>query len=98
MCVFVWFCRPERVRTASVMSGIFNLSSTILGASCLSMPHATRDIGVVLYIVLLVIVGLMAEFSLRLLARCTILANKHTFYAVGRAAMGRTGELLAIAV
>jgi hypothetical protein len=52
---------------ASELSSMFNLSNSILGSGTLAMPYACHQCGCVMFLVLLVVVGLIANFSLNLL-------------------------------
>lgn len=52
---------------SSEWASIFNLSNSILGSGTLAMPYACHQCGVVLFLVLLVLVGVVANFSLNLL-------------------------------
>ena len=50
---------------ASELSSIFNLSNTILGSGTLAMPYACYQCGALVFVVLLVVVGVLANFSLQ---------------------------------
>jgi hypothetical protein len=55
---------------ASELSSIFNLSNTILGSGTLAMPYACYRCGAAVFVMLLILVGLMANFSLHMLVTC----------------------------
>ena len=62
---------------ASELSSIFNLSNSILGSGTLAMPYACHQCGVVMFVVLLGIVGAIANFSLNLVRAIVGLPNAH---------------------
>ena len=73
---------------ASMLSGVFNLSNTILGAGMLGLPHAFALCGYVIGNVLLVVFGCLAVISLHLLSEAADRAGRPaSFYNVAEAAV-----------
>lgn len=86
----------DGVKQASMPSSIFNLSNTILGASTLAIAFACRELGVAVFVPLLIVFGLLANFSIQLLTRSLVFSDRETYGDIGYEAMGRFGEMLAL--
>eukprot|EP01138_Halocafeteria_seosinensis_P016269 gb/GECG01016599.1/.p1 GENE.gb/GECG01016599.1/~~gb/GECG01016599.1/.p1 ORF type:complete len:249 (+),score=25.62 gb/GECG01016599.1/:1-747(+) len=83
-------------RTGTPLSSVFNLSSTILGASGLSMPYACQSCGIPLFLAMLLVVCFMAEASVRMLVDGMKIARRLTYAGIGNKAAGKFGKNLAL--
>ena len=66
------------------------------GASTLAIAFACRELGLILFLVLLVLFGALANFSIQLLTRSLTFSDRETYGDIGYEAMGRFGEMLAL--
>ncbi|KAJ8436001.1 hypothetical protein Cgig2_007659 [Carnegiea gigantea] len=55
--------------TASYLSGVFNLSCTIIGAGIMSLPFAMKVLGVIPGVLLVLISGFLTKYSIEILLR-----------------------------
>ncbi|XP_077990690.1 putative sodium-coupled neutral amino acid transporter 6 [Glandiceps talaboti] len=74
---------------------VFNLMNAVLGSGILGLSYAMSGSGIILFSILLVIVALLATYSLHLLLKSCDLANVKAYEDIGSRALGLTGKLLA---
>ncbi|GJP49811.1 hypothetical protein CLOM_g8978 [Closterium sp. NIES-68] len=56
---------------ATVMSGVFNLSTSVIGAGIMGLPATMKVLGLPFGVILLVAMGILTEISIELLIRTT---------------------------
>ena len=59
--------RGSSARTGTIRSSVFNLTNTILGSGTLAMPYACKLCGVGVFITLIVLTALLADYAIRVL-------------------------------
>ena len=101
-------------KVGTVLSGYFNISNTIMGASVLGLPYAYAHTGWFLGTILLIICAISSAFSLHTLSLCAMRLNKETeenqtevtnsvtsgasFYSVGKATLPSLTLVIDIAI
>lgn len=80
--------------TASYLSGVFNLSCTIIGAGIMSLPFAMKVLGVIPGVLLVLISGFLTKYSIEILLRFSENGRAYTYGQLMRDAFGRFGEVL----
>ena len=84
---------------ASVASGLFNMSNTILGAGMLGLPHAFSECGLGVGLVLLLVFACLAVLGLHLLSSAADIAGRPaSFYGVAEKALPGSGMLIDVAI
>ena len=76
---------------SSVMEAVFNLTNSIIGAGIIGMPYAVREAGFCAGVLLIVLMGYLTDYSLRLLIRSGQLAGAASYQSMVRIALGRAG-------
>jgi len=79
--------------TASYLSGVFNLSCTIIGAGIMSLPFAMKVLGVIPGVLLVLISGFLTKCSIGILLRFSDHGRAYTYGQLMRDAFGRIGEV-----
>lgn len=59
----------DDTNTASYLSGVFNLSCTIVGVGIMSLPAAMKVLGVIPGVLLIFIFGFLTKYSVEILLR-----------------------------
>jgi amino acid permease len=81
---------------AGMMSTIFNLTSTIIGAGMLAIPFAMHNSGYVGGIAIIVLCWMCALLSFYLLARCSDITGLFSYKEIAIEAFGRVGGTVAL--
>lgn len=61
----------EKEKTGTMMGAIFNLANTIIGSGVLAMPYACKEAGAIMFPVLLILTGILANYAISLLFAST---------------------------
>lgn len=77
--------------TATVLSSLFNLTNTIVGAGALALPFAFRSTGLILGAMVLGVVFVLILFSINILVAATKVSGAETYHGLANAAYGRKG-------
>ena len=88
----------QKAGTAGLFASIFNLCNVCMGAGCLAMPFAFREVGMVLGLMLLVLVWALMSYSATLLcdvARTTPSPSTVTYGGLARLVFGHRGTAIA---
>ena len=82
--------------SGTIRSSVFNLTNTILGSGTLAMPYACKLCGVGVFVALLFFTALLADYAVRalFLAVERLRVQRPRYPSMGRAALGKPGELL----
>lgn len=88
--------KAARPRAGTIRSSVFNLTNTILGSGTLAMPYACKLCGVGVFVALLCLTALLADYAIRVLFLAVerMGVQQPRYPSMGRAALGRPGELL----
>ncbi|XP_043725327.1 amino acid transporter AVT6C-like [Telopea speciosissima] len=78
---------------ASVPGAVFNVSTSIIGCGIMSIPATVKVLGVVPAFALIVIVGVLCDFSVDFLLRFTNAGKSTTYAGVMGEAFGRVGSV-----
>ncbi|KAM3700116.1 hypothetical protein ACB098_05G073600 [Castanea mollissima] len=82
-------------KTGSGISGaVFNLTTTIIGAGIMALPAAMKVLGLVLGIFVIVLMGLLSEYSVELLVKFSVLVKASSYGEVVQHALGRPAKVL----
>ncbi|KAM1236556.1 hypothetical protein ACFXTH_037762 [Malus domestica] len=79
--------KPVRRRFVSV--GVFNVSTSIIGAGIMSIPATLKVLGVIPTFVLIVIIALLADVSVEFLMRFTHSGESTTYSGIMRESFGQ---------
>lgn len=77
---------------ASVPSGVFNLSTTIVGAGIMALPATMKVLGLPLGILLIIVVGILSESSIRVLLRYSRPSGAKSYSDLMGSAYGEVGR------
>ncbi|KAA0058733.1 sodium-coupled neutral amino acid transporter 4 [Cucumis melo var. makuwa] len=82
-------------RGESRISGaVFNLTTSIIGAGIMALPATMKVLGVGLGFVLIVLIGILSEFSVELLVRFLVISKSSSYGEVVQCAFGRSMKVL----
>lgn len=79
---------------ATVSSGVYNLTTTIVGAGIMALPAAMAVTGLPLGLLLLVAMGCLSEYSIQLLLRSSFSVKVTSYAEVMALHFGRKGRIL----
>ncbi|MED6175839.1 hypothetical protein PIB30_082077 [Stylosanthes scabra] len=79
---------------ASFTGSVFNLSTTIIGAGIMALPATMKVLGLALGVAAIVVLALLAEYSLEVLMRFSKVGNAVTYSQVMEYAFGSVGRRL----
>ncbi|CAH1262767.1 SLC38A3 [Branchiostoma lanceolatum] len=80
---------------ASFGMSVFNLMNAILGSGILGLAYAMSESGVVLFSILMMMVAIIASYSIHLLLRMCEISGVKSYEDVGYAALRKPGKFLA---
>jgi len=83
------FSSPRR--TGTISSAVFNLTTTMVGGGVLSLPYAFSKSGVITGFLLLLLFGIVADFTVYSLVSCSRRSGQPAFEGVAKAALGQSG-------
>jgi amino acid permease len=96
--VMEWFDFSSAASTwemvSSWMQAVVNLEITMLGGGILLLPYVFKSLGLLVGPVALLIVAIMAYYTVHLLMECSKLTGLHTYVGVGKAAFKQYGVAL----
>ncbi|KAL8161875.1 hypothetical protein V2J09_013364 [Rumex salicifolius] len=84
----------KKIKKASAISSIFNLSCTIVGAGIMSLPAAIKILGVIPGVLLIIMAGLLTEVSVEMLLRFSDRASAPSYAEVMEDSFGAIGKAL----
>lgn len=68
-----------RSRGAGLISGIANMSNSILGAGIIGLPYALREAGLVTGVILIVLLGAVTDWTIRLILLTSKMSGRSTY-------------------
>ncbi|KAK4055630.1 hypothetical protein OIV83_000176 [Microbotryomycetes sp. JL201] len=77
---------------AGLFAGIANMSNSILGAGIVGLPYALREAGFVVGLVLLVILGLVTDWTIRLIVLNAKMSGRKTYIDIMDTCFGPRGR------
>ncbi|KAL6996657.1 Amino acid transporter avt6e [Sarracenia purpurea var. burkii] len=80
--------------SAGIYGAVFNLTTSIIGAGIMALPATMKALGLVLGVVLIILMGILSEFSVELLVRFTVQCKASSYGEVVQAACGRPARIL----
>ncbi|GAA5955811.1 hypothetical protein JCM21900_001721 [Sporobolomyces salmonicolor] len=79
-------------RGGGVLAGIANMSNSILGAGIIGLPYALREAGFFSGIVLLLILGVVTDWTIRLIVLNAKMSGRRTYIDIMDSCFGRHGR------
>ena len=79
---------------ATMTSGVFNLSTTIVGAGIMALPATMKVLGLPLGILLIIVVGILSESSIRVLLRYSRPSGAKSYSDLMGSAYGEVGRAM----
>ncbi|XP_074653106.1 putative sodium-coupled neutral amino acid transporter 11 [Tubulanus polymorphus] len=79
---------------SGLFGACFNTSNSIIGAGIIGIPYAIGTSGIGLGSILLILTGLINDYSLIILIKAGTLCNKSTYQEVVQAAFGKPGYVV----
>lgn len=88
----------ERPNGASLGSGVLNLTNTLLGGGIafIALPVATKQVGVLLLVALILLSGLANAFTCTLLVKSAEISNMRSYFDLSAAALGPWRHLVTL--
>ncbi|KAL9231259.1 hypothetical protein vseg_006508 [Gypsophila vaccaria] len=89
--------RPSMTKednTASWLSGVFNLSCTIVGAGVMSLPAAIKVLGIIPGLLMILVSGFLTKYSIDILLRYSEDGRAFSYGQLMDDAFGRIGEIM----
>ena len=74
-----------------MLSASFNFINSIVGAGIIGMPLALRQAGFGFGILLIIFIGIITDYSIRVLIRSGVKAGKHSYQDLVEHALGKWG-------
>ncbi|KAJ2808332.1 hypothetical protein H4R20_000915 [Coemansia guatemalensis] len=84
---------PPHASGASMISSFFNLTNAIIGAGLIGLPYATRQAGIIIGPILVVLVAFLVDWTLRVLALNSKLSGQQSYQGLVEYCFGRAGLL-----
>ncbi|XP_023515086.1 amino acid transporter AVT6E-like [Cucurbita pepo subsp. pepo] len=79
---------------SGISGAVFNLTTTIVGAGIMALPATMKVLGVVSGLVLIVLIGILSEFSVELLVRFMVISKSSSYGEVVQCAFGKSMKVL----
>ncbi|GAA5903767.1 hypothetical protein JCM5296_003918 [Sporobolomyces johnsonii] len=79
-------------RGGGILAGIANMSNSILGAGIIGLPYALREAGFFSGIVLLLILGVVTDWTIRLIVLNAKMSGRRTYIDIMDSCFGRHGR------
>ncbi|GAA5821852.1 hypothetical protein JCM10212_007043 [Sporobolomyces blumeae] len=79
-------------RGGGVLAGIANMSNSILGAGIIGLPYALREAGFLSGIILLLILGVVTDWTIRLIVLNAKMSGRRTYIDIMDSCFGRKGR------
>ncbi|SCV71054.1 BQ2448_3816 [Microbotryum intermedium] len=84
---------PEWLSTgAGLLANIANMSNSILGAGIIGLPYALREAGFVMGIVLLVVLGVVTDWTIRMIVLNAKMSGRRTYIDIMDTCFGPHGR------
>ena len=83
----------SKKRLGSMLSAVFNLSSTILGGGTLSLPYAFNNSGLLMGCIFQVVVAVASGFSMYIIMSCARRSGATTYEDVAALAFGEKARV-----
>ncbi|ORY91585.1 transmembrane amino acid transporter protein-domain-containing protein [Leucosporidium creatinivorum] len=77
---------------AGVFAGIANMSNSILGAGIIGLPYALREAGFVMGLILLVVLGCVTDWTIRLIVLNAKMSGRKTYIDIMDTCFGPRGR------
>ncbi|KAJ2513308.1 hypothetical protein GGH20_005154, partial [Coemansia sp. RSA 1937] len=84
---------PVHTGGASMISSFFNLTNAIVGAGVIGLPYAIRQAGFIIGVLMIIVLALLVDWTLRVLALNSKLSGQQTYQGLVEHCFGRTGLL-----
>ncbi|CAH7668594.1 hypothetical protein PPACK8108_LOCUS3115 [Phakopsora pachyrhizi] len=81
-------------RGSNLVSGIANMSNSILGAGIIGLPYSLRISGLVKGVCMIIILGYITNWSIRILALNCKLTGRKTYIGIMEHCFGSIGDLI----
>ncbi|KAG0665668.1 hypothetical protein C6P46_006452 [Rhodotorula mucilaginosa] len=82
-------------RGGGIWAGIANMSNSILGAGIIGLPYALREAGFFSGIVLLVVLGMVTDWTIRLIVLNAKMSGRRTYIDILDSCFGKPGRAAA---
>lgn len=82
---------PSKNNTSSIGGASFNFINSIIGSGIIGIPSALRQAGFASGVLLLILAAIVTDYTVLLLIKDGIIANKFTYQEMVTAAFGRPG-------
>lgn len=82
-------------RGGGIWAGIANMSNSILGAGIIGLPYALREAGFFSGIILLVILGMVTDWTIRLIVLNAKMSGRRTYIDILDSCFGKPGRAAA---
>ncbi|KAD4385955.1 hypothetical protein R6Q59_009747 [Mikania micrantha] len=79
---------------SGLYGAVFNLTTTIIGAGIMALPATMKVLGLIFGIVMICLMGILAEISVELLVRFTVQCKATSYGEVVQHALGSPGRIL----
>ncbi|XP_075434407.1 sodium-coupled neutral amino acid transporter 3-like isoform X2 [Ascaphus truei] len=73
---------------------VFNLSNAIMGSGILGLAYAMSNMGIVLFVFVLISIALLSTYSIHLLLKCSGVVGIRAYEQLGQRAFGPVGKIL----
>ncbi|KAJ2848540.1 hypothetical protein IWW36_003237 [Coemansia brasiliensis] len=84
---------PIHKTGASMLASFFNLTNAIVGAGAIGLPYAIRQAGFLIGVLMVVLLALLVDWTLRVLALNSKLSGQQTYQGLVEHCFGRAGLL-----
>ncbi|KAJ2306078.1 hypothetical protein IWW55_001621 [Coemansia sp. RSA 2706] len=84
---------PAHKSGASMIASFFNLTNAIVGAGVIGLPYAMRQAGFLIGTVMVIVLALLVDWTLRVLALNSKLSGQQTYQGLVEHCFGRAGLL-----
>lgn len=79
---------------SGIYGAVFNLTTTIIGAGIMALPATMKVLGLILGVILIILMGILSEFSIEMLIRFTVKCKASSYGEVVQAALGKPARVL----
>ncbi|KAK9742557.1 hypothetical protein RND81_03G181800 [Saponaria officinalis] len=84
----------QDVKASSYISGVFNLTCSMIGAGIMGLPAAVKVLGIVPGVLMIFVSGVLTKYSIEILLRFSDCGRAYTYGQLMGDAFGRIGEVL----
>ncbi|XP_074289890.1 amino acid transporter AVT6A-like [Silene latifolia] len=86
--------KTQDVNTASHITGVFNLTCSMIGAGIMGLPAAVKVLGVIPGVLMILVSGFLTKYSIEIMIRFSDHGRAYTYGQLMGDAFGRIGEVL----